>query len=458
MKKIITLLFILAGLIGAAVIYQKNQKISLSTASSLGTKTRERLLPDFDITAVRKLRLRDDKSEVNLIISEDQKTATVLERGGYAASLDRINSAISQLYEQRIASKQEVGKTAWSEIDVQPPGEGFSGVGTQIEMVGDGGKIIKSLILGKPISTTGGRSSTQFSGGDQRFIRLPEDGNTIWVVSNTFMELMPEPQEWLDKSFLDVKDIKEATVTPPQAEEGWRVARSNNPNGMSLADAKVGESLDETKLDLNTLLSSPVFNDVVPKDQVKDLLKDAVQAKIVTYEGFTYDLKLAKKAKDGADRYYMEVNVSADLPKTRPAVAGEKEEDKKKADEAFAAKRKALEEKLAKEQKFNGWVYEVSEYSVNTFFKKRSEIVRVSAKATPAPSSPDASIVPKIPGLNFSAPSAPAPAPVPEAVPTPSAPSPAPAEAAPPAAPAPEVKPESAPAAAPEAAPAAPKP
>lgn len=455
MKKIITLLLILAGLTGAAVIYQKNQKTRLSTAASLGTKTRERLLTDLDILAVKKLRIRNDKSEVNITISDDHKSAKVLERSGYAASLDRINSALSQLYDQRIASKQEVGKTAWSEIDVQPPGENLSGVGTQIELIGDGGKILKSMILGKQISTTGGRSSTQFDGGSQRFVRIPEDGNTIWVVSNTFFELEPTPDVWLDKAFLDVQKIKEVTVTHPQPEESWKVSRPDEltPDYV-LADAKVGEAIDGAKLSLSALLSTPVFNDVVPKDKAAEVLKDPIKAKIVTFDGFTYDFQFVKQSKDGADRYYVAVKVSADLPKTRPEVKDEKEEDKKKADEAFANRKKTLEEKLAKEQKLNDWVFEVSEYTVNNFFKKRSEIVQVSAKASPAPGSPEGNGL-SIPGAPTPAAPARTPIPAPQAS-APAAPEAAsPLEAKPPvvssppiqvpAPAAPEIKPEAAP-------------
>lgn len=394
MKKILILLIILGGLIGAAVLYQKQQNAVLNTAASRGVKVRDKLLPDLDITAVKQIRLKDAKSEVNVKISADRKSAKVLERGGYAASLDRINTALSELYEQRIASKQQVGKTAWAEIHVQPPGEGTEGIGTQIELIGEEGKILESLILGDQISTAGGRSSTQFDGGAQRFIRIPNDGDTIWVVSNTFFDMEPKPESWLDKDFFDVQKIKEVTVTPTEAVEGWKVGRPDEvTQEFKLLDAKVGEGLDGSKLTLTSLLSTPTFNDVVPKDKTEEVMKGAVSAKILTFDGFTYDVKVAKQSKDGSDRYYISFTVSADIPKERPPVKDEKEEDKKKADEAFASRKKAQEEKLAKEQKFVGWAFEVSEYTVNNLFKKRSEIVKVEAKSEPVPA-PEAPAAP----------------------------------------------------------------
>jgi len=406
MKKIIILLAILVVLIGAALVYQKQQNAVLNTAASRGIKVREMLLPDFDVTAVKKIRVRDAKSEVTVVINDDNKSAKVIERGGYPASLDRINSTLSELYEQRIASKQQVGKGAWSEIKVQPPGEGSEGVGTQIELIGEGDKIVKSLILGEQINIAGGRSSTQFDGGSQRFVRIPDDGETIWVVSNTFIDLEPKPESWLDKAFIDVQNIKEVIVTPAKPEEGWKVGRPDvAATEYKLLDAKVGEGLDNAKLTLSSLLSSPTFNDVVAKDKVTEVMKDAIKAKIITFDGFTYDVQVAKQSKDGSDRYFFGIGVTADIPKARAPVKDEKEEDKKKEDEAFASKKKSLEEKLAKEQKFAGWAFEVSEYTVNNFFKKRSEIVQVEAKAEPAPAAAPGAPVPSPAPATSAAPS-----------------------------------------------------
>ncbi|MBB5039140.1 DUF4340 domain-containing protein [Prosthecobacter dejongeii] len=387
MKKILTLLIILVGLVGAGLVYQKQQNEGLNTAANRGVKTREMLLPDLDIQGIKKIRLKDATSETTVKISEDGKSATVLERGGYPASMDRISSVRSELYQQRIANKQEVRKGAWAEIKVQPPGEAPEGVGTQVELSDAGGKVIKSFVLGKTIDTAGGRTSNQFGGGSQRFVRIPEDGDTIWVVSNPFTDLEAKPDSWLDKAFIDIQKIKEITVVPPQAEEGWKVGRKTDAElEFALLDAKVGEALDGTKLAVSNLLSTPVFNDVVTKDKTAEALKGAIKVNIVTFEGFVYDLLVAKQpSEDGVGRFYLSVKVTGNFPKSRPPVKDEKEEEKKKADEAFATQIKGLESKLAKEQKFADWVFEVSEYTVNNIFKKRSEIVKVDAKATPAP-------------------------------------------------------------------------
>lgn len=425
MKKILILLAVLAALIVTAVVYQKQQNATLNTAATSGARSRDLLLPNLDITEVQKIRVKDDKGEVNIAIADDRKGASVAERAGYRASLDRVGRVLSELREQKIASKQQVGKGAWAEIKVQPPGEAQEGVGTLVELLGSGGKVLASFVLGEQLSIAGGVSSTGISGGNQRFVRIPEDGDTIWVVSNTFYDLEAKPEAWLDKAFLDVQKIREIAVKTAAAGDGWRVGRKDEAaTDYDLLDAKPGEELDRPKLSVSSLLSAPTFNDVHAKDKAAELLKDAIRATLTTFDGFTYDLQVAKQSKDGADKYYLSFEVKADIPQTRAAAKDEKEEDKKKADEAFAADKKAREEKLAKEKQFAGWVFEVSEYTVNNLFKKRAEIVKLEQKpAESVPAAPAAPAAPQsaVPALKPQLPAAPPSLTTPP-VPLPSAP------------------------------------
>jgi len=413
MKKIFLLLVILGALIGGALYYQDQQNASLNTALSRGVKLRERLLPDLDITAVRKFKLQDDKSSVNVAISNDLKSATIAERAGYPASLDKLSTALSELREQVIASSVQVGKGAWVKNKLKAPGDGADGIGTQVELVGTADKPLGTMILGQNIEVAGGKNSNPMMGSSQRFVRIPDDGETIWVVSNAFVELEAKPENWLDKAFIDVQKIKDITVTAAKAEDSWKVNRADPAaTDFTLTDAKSGELLDTSKLPASSILSSPTFNDVSAKEKATELLKGSNKVKITTFDGFSYDLQVAKLAKDGSDKYYVSVAVTADIAKARAPVKDEKEEDKKKNDEGFATEKKAQEDKLAKEQKFAGWVYEVSEYTINNLLKKRSELIKLDvppATDAPAPgaapsANPAAMFMPSKPEIKTSAP------------------------------------------------------
>lgn len=387
MKKLLLLVAVLGGLIGFAVYYQKQQEASFNTAASRGTKFRDDLLPGFKPEAVRKFSVKDGKGSVTVNVSDDLKQAVVVERQGYPASIEKLNSTLVELRDQKISSKVQVGKTAWAKNNLKAPGDGTEGVGTQIEMKDGADKALATIILGSNTDIGGTQNPNPMQGSSQRLVRTLEDGETIWQVSNTFFDLEAKPENWVDKAFIDVQKIKEIAVTAPKADDSWTIKRDKDTeNDFTIVTTQTAEKLDNTKVSAGSLLSTPSFNDVNSKEKAAELLKDGVKARITTFDGFTYDVQVAKQSKDGSDKYYLAVNVSADLPKARPPVKDEKEEDKKKADEAFNADKKTKEDKLAKEQKFAGWVYEVSEYTVNNLLKKRSEIVKIDPPAgTPAP-------------------------------------------------------------------------
>lgn len=388
MKKILILIVVLAALVGAALYQQKDRKSRLSSGSRIGTQSREMLISDLDVNSVQQIRIKDAKSEVNVALKGS--AWTVAERGGYEASFDKISTALLALKEQKITRKQRVGKESWGKIGVQPPGEpnGF-GIGTLVELLDGKGNIKKSLVLGGSVTSSGNQNASPMGGNSERLVRIPEDGETIWTVGNTFADLDPKPDGWLDKAFIDVQKIKSVEVTDEKPAESWKASRADaEATEFALEGAKDGERIDTAKISLATLLATPTFNDVLGKDKAAATMKGAVKAKITTLEGFTYTVQAVKKAGENgsADKYYLTASVSADIAKERSPVKDEKAEDKKKNDEAFAAEKKKKEDKLATEKKFEGWVYEVTEYTISSLLKKRSEILAAPDKKDAAAS------------------------------------------------------------------------
>lgn len=409
MKKIIILLIILAALVGAAVFQQKDRKSRLSSAARKGADMRQFLLPDLDVNTVQKIRIKDGKAEVNVALNGT--VWTVAERGGYEASFDKISRALLALKEQKISRKEIVGKASWEKVGVQPPGEPDArGIGTLVELLDAKGNIKKSFVLGNNITSSGNTNTSPFGGNSERLVRIPGDGDTLWVVGNTFSDLESKPDSWLDKAFFDVQKAASVEITAEKPEDSWKAVRAkeSDTDFTLAAGTNPGEKLDNGKASLSSILSGATFNDVLPKDKAAATMKGAVKAKITTFEGFTYDVQAVKHpGKDGSgDKYFLTVSVSANIPKAREAVKDEKAEDKKKKDEEFAAEKKKKEEKLAAEKKLEGWVFEVSEYTVSTLLKKRAEVLAepekkdASSATTPATPSGLPDVKKMIPSLN----------------------------------------------------------
>jgi hypothetical protein len=462
MKKVVVLLIVLAALIAVAVFSEKGLMQRISSSSRTGTPMRELLVPEVAGKEIGGLRIHEGDKKVSLSLANGKWT--VAERDGYPASFDKVQRAVKAISEMKIKGKQQVGKSLYAETQLLPPGEGASGeTGGLIELLDVKGDVVASFIVGGSTTTTGGASSSgnnMMGGpGEMRYARVVggKDGDTVWFVEDNFYELGADPKDWVDKSFLDVRGVASAEITRPVAAESWKAARKNADAPFTLENAAPGEELDTAKADgLSNVLSGATFTDVLPKKQATpEFMKDAVHAKFVTFDGFTYDITaLAKNpgGKDASEKDYISIKVSADFAKERKAPAGEKPEDKKKADDEFAAKKKSLEDKLAKEKLFEGWVYEVPNYTVGITLKKRADVLRDKQPAASAPapggSLPNGTSIPPVaPGpIKPPAPLPPTPpAATPPAAPAPASPAPpAKATEGKPAAAAPPTKPKEA--------------
>jgi len=137
---------------------------------------------------------------------------------------------------------------------------------------------------------------------------------------------------------------------------------------------------------------------VIPASKVAEKSDESGKrtVSIETFEGFSYKVT-AMPAKGAEDKMVLTVAVTAELPKERKKEEGEKPEDAKTKDTAFADRLKSLNEKLAKEQKFGGRTYEVSKTAMDSVLKERDQLI---TKAAPAPTAGESSngAVQQLPG------------------------------------------------------------
>lgn len=395
MKKSLILLLLLAGLVGLAVVTKNKKEAKLSENVRRGVTTRELLLPDLDVNAIKTVKIKDKNGQVTLKQGADQWM--VEERSGYGVDFGKISQALMALRETKISGKQLLGEGAWKDENVLEPAEGVTeGTGILVNLLDDKGGELAALVIGGDVQVSGGNSS-QMGQTPSKLIRLPQDKGILWMVATDVGSLLAKPEEWLDKAFVAVQDMATLSVTAPVVEDSWKVSRaSKDLTDYTLDGLKEGDEFDTAKLTLASLLSTASFNDVKPKAEAGEILKDSSKAVITTFDGFTYDVQVAKQSKDGADKYFMTVAVKAELPKARTPGKDEKEEDKKRLDDEFAAAQKTLTEKLEREKKLDSWVFEVAEYTVNNLLVRRADLIKKPAapiEKDGAPAVPGAPVV-----------------------------------------------------------------
>jgi hypothetical protein len=208
------------------------------------------------------------------------------------------------------------------------------------------------------------------------------DPKTVGLVSEPFANIEAKAEEWIDKEFFKIENHKSIAVTGATPTNTWTVAKESTTNEWKLADAKAKEELDNGKASaVTTALSYPSFSDVaVNATPDKTGLDKPTVAKIETFDGFRYEVKLGKKL-DDRDDHYMQVAVRGNFPKERTPGKDEKPEDKEKLDKEFKDKLSKHEEKLKNEKRFEQWVYTVPKYTVEPLLKGRQELLKEEPKA-----------------------------------------------------------------------------
>ena len=395
MKKPFVLLGVFVALLVFALIYQKSLDRRLNTSSLSKAEGREFLLPNIPADKVRKIIVRDATGKVTLTVAGDRWT--VEERSGYPASLEKIRRAVETLESAKIKDRKEVGKSALAKMKVLAPEEqAGAGAGLQVQLLDEKGDVVAGVVLGESPKSSGGANSGNFMGGPapQRFARTPNDKDTVWLVEDSFSDIQTDAKSWLDTSWPTIADVKSVELTHANAADSWKAGRKSAEDAFTFVGAPAGEELDTAKASglAGRVLEGPL-NDVVPKDKVTaDFMKGATQVKVTTFAGFIYDIEIKEKKAEGESgfsTYLVRFKVAGDFPKQRTAGADEKEEDKKKLDAEFEENSKKLAEQLTNEQAMQGWVFELSQYAVNSLIKKKSEVLREKEPATPTtPSTP----------------------------------------------------------------------
>jgi hypothetical protein len=335
----------------------------------------QKLVPKFPINDIAQVRIKQSAGEVNLVKKDD--LWRVKERADYPANFTELGDFLRKVQDLKTIEEVKVGASQMGRLELNSPDKGGTNSATLVEFKDAKGGNLKSLMLGKKYSKSA-QEESPFGGGGfpvGRYVMVPGGDNKVWLINDALTQVEAKPESWLNKDFFKVEKLKSISVTHPGGTNSWTLTREKEGGDLKLADTKEGENLDTGKASgAGYALSSPSFNDVVvdPKPEETGLDKP-ITAKLETFDGFTYNVKLGKAMKE--ENYPLQVAVEGNFPKQREPGKDEKPEDKDKLDKEFKEKQSKLEEKLKNEKKFEKWTYLVAKWSVDPLLKERKDLL-----------------------------------------------------------------------------------
>ena len=369
-------LVVVLGIVGLA-LHKRNQT---SWQGSGRQGAASKLLGELPVNDIASIVIKGGTNELDLVRQDN--LWRVKQRNDYPANFTEISSFLLKAADLKAIQTEEIGPSQLGRYKLLPPGLATN-TAVLLELRDQGGKVIKSLLLGKthmrkseaqpsPMGEMGGNEGFP----DGRYVMVGTGAKTLAVVSDPLSNVEAKPDAWLNKDFFKVEKIRSLAVAYPAATNSWKVTRdTETATDWKLADAKPEEKLDSSKTSgFSYALGSPSFTDVLPADTKPEQvgLDKPTVVTIDTFDNFTYTLKLGQKTNDNLP---MVVTVAAQIPKERTPGKDEKPEDKAKLDKEFKDKQKKFEDKLSQEQSYGKWTYLVSNWTVDSLLKERNQLM-----------------------------------------------------------------------------------
>lgn len=381
-KRQVIILWVIAIALGGAVAALKlTQKDT--TKSATNRSPGQTLFESFPATDVSTVLIQGTAGSVTLTKKDGNWTVT--EREGYPANATYVNEFIRTLGELKVTQGMEAGPSFAPRFGMDEAATKAEDRGLTATFQDASGKEIAKVSLGKNIESGADAGPMGGAMSVGRYVRNHGDESGFYAVSEMFPSVSAEVARWLADGFMSPEKIKSISLSQKTKDDiAWKLVRDTEDAEFKLEGAVGSEVLDTTATSpLKSLFSYARFDDVVTSDKIAER-SDAEgrrTAVIETFEGFKYTLAITP-AKGADDKVLMTVEVTADLPKERKKEEGEKPEDAKTKDTAFADRLKSLTEKLEKEKKLAGRTFEVSKSSVESLLKERDQLI---TKAAPPP-------------------------------------------------------------------------
>ncbi|MGZ4961333.1 MAG: DUF4340 domain-containing protein [Limisphaerales bacterium] len=372
-KQFIFVLLALCIIGGAGLaLFKRNQK----TWNVREAKVGEFVIPDFHPNDIAAIHI---KAESDFRVVRTNGIWRVPDRYDYPANFSQVSELLLDIKKLKVMQSEVVGQSLRARVDLNEPGKG-PGSGQLVEFEDANGKVLASLLLGRKHDRKQNENEPLGLRGwfDGRYVLLPSEPNNILLVPNELPAAATEPGAWVDHTFFKIENPKIISLVSPDPQKNWQITRETPTAKWTMDGLNSGESLDVEKIAQATeIWAFPTFLDMgmdLPAS-ITGLDKPTVIT-VVTFDNVAYTLKVGKQTPAG--NHVITVSVAADFSAGRNVSPDETPDDKKRLDEEFQAKKKTLEEKVAKDRALGRWMFVVDNW-LDVVLRDRSQLVQAKS-------------------------------------------------------------------------------
>jgi hypothetical protein len=341
---ILVVLLVVLG--GSALLYQRQQANERPQDAAVLGRPLLKGLPAADIAAIK---IAAPKSTLTLERKDDGWT--IRERDGFPADIAKVRRFVVELLELKIGQSTPIGEPDRARLNLD-------GSGTQLELDAAGGKPLGKLTLGKKYFKREVDHPDK-SPADGRFVALPDDAGTAYIVSDPLAQASTRSADWIDRTAFQVEKVKRLEVRYPDG-TGWQISRNGDNADWKLAGAKPGEKLDVGNANAASYsLSLLELADVAPKEASDNSaltgLDRPTLVNATTLDGLSYVIRVGKVE---GENYYVTFGFSG-------TVAGDDKDDRIKK----------LKTRLPREKRLSDYVLLIPKSKLDDTLKPRAALL-----------------------------------------------------------------------------------
>ena len=294
-RAVLVLVVLLAILGGGALIYLHQENAERpGNVATLGKP----LLPDLKAADIASIKIVQPNA--TLTLQRKENGWVIAERRGFPADVNKVRDFVIKLLELKVGQSEPIGEKDRARLNVDASG-------TQVEFAGADGKPLAKLTVGKKYFKSGEVDNPEKARADGRFVSLPAQAGTVYIVSDPLTQASTKSADWIDHTSFQVEKVKTLEVKKPEG-EAWKLERAGDNADWKLTPMKPGEKLNTGNANAATYsLSLLELADVAPDDAKDTGLDNPTLINATTFDGLAYEIKVGKLQ---GDNYFVRITSS----------------------------------------------------------------------------------------------------------------------------------------------------
>jgi len=278
---ILVVLLVILG--GAALLYRHEEGGRRpDNVATLG-RTLFKDLKAADIATVRII-----EPKATLTLQRKDERWVIAERADFPADTGKVREFVLKVIGLKIGQSEPLGEKDRARLNLDASG-------TRVEFKAADGKDLGAFTVGRKYFKREVENPAKAI-PDGRFVSLPGEGGTAYLVGDPLSQAAAASAEWIDRTAFKVEKVKTLEVRYP-AGGGYRIERAADNADWKLAGAKPGEKLDVSRANAASYtLQLLELADVAPKDVADTGLDKPILVDATTLDGLSYAIKVGKLA------------------------------------------------------------------------------------------------------------------------------------------------------------------